>query len=374
MASRKRPEPPQHETYPGPGPGKVDRGTSGIHPVEQMVDAGIERIAREGRSSHDMTPHALDATPHANPELTPQRGIVRRTATHALARPIDIKRPGRLRWKGLDVSPEFKEYADRVARGEDLPPFEGRILAEPNSKFPWAPEAVRKESRRAVLQQVALWSSAAVVAGLLTWTVAVRLSNPPSQTFAVPPQPSTAVLSNRSIQPEASPSTAEPDKAADALVAEPERPIEQPPAARAASNPPQPISALRSVAPAPAPAPPQPARVAAPVPAPIYTREAPSVPAPQEAGRSMPVDIAAPGALREALGALLSARASGEAAAPGASSSGGAQSSAAPSAASPAPAQPSAPSASGAPTGAAGKEPSGEASTKGSLLVEKPSF
>lgn len=372
MASRKRSEPSQHETYPGPGPAKLDRGMSGIHPVEQMVDAAIERIARERGVSRDMTPHLLDATPRANPDTTPQHAIVPRTATHALARPIDIKRPGRLRWKGHDVSPEFKEYAERVARGEDLPPFEGRILAEPNSKFPWEPEALRKESRRAVRQQVMLWGSAAVVAGLLTWTVAVKLSSPPpSQTFGVAPNTSTAVLSNRSNPPDTSPSITAPKQTDDSIKAESKPQIEERPSAPAGSSPVQPSSQVRSAAVPPVPSrPPQPARVA--VPAPTHTREAP--PPPQEAGRSMPVDIAAPGALREAVGALLSARAAGETSPPAAASSGGPQASAAPGS-TPAPAQPSAPPPSGPATGgAAGKEPSGESSTKGSLLVEKPSF
>ena len=137
-----------------------------------MVDAAIDRIAREYEAARD---------------ATPQQAIVPR-ATEALARPVDIKRPGRLRWKGLDVSDEFKRYAERVAQGEELPPFEGRILAAPNSKFPWEPEALRSASKRASRHQVMLWGSAAVVGGLLAWTLSMKFMNAPAQSFQ-PQQP-----------------------------------------------------------------------------------------------------------------------------------------------------------------------------------------
>ena len=34
-----------------------------------------------------------------------------------------------LSWRGIDASPELREYAARIASGEDLPPFRGPILA-----------------------------------------------------------------------------------------------------------------------------------------------------------------------------------------------------------------------------------------------------
>lgn len=57
--------------------------------------------------------------------------------------------PPRLQWRGIDVSPEFQEYAARVARGEQLAPYRGQVLARPCPDFPWGPAAhVRRETER----------------------------------------------------------------------------------------------------------------------------------------------------------------------------------------------------------------------------------
>jgi hypothetical protein len=119
-----------------------------------MVDAAIERIAREQ-------------------SLSPVRAYDAGVFDAAIEKPA---KPTRLRWKGLDVSDEFRSYAERVARGEQLPPFEGRVLAEPNAAFPWGPldppmHTVKAAGRAA---RAALWCSAAVVLGLLTWSVALE--------------------------------------------------------------------------------------------------------------------------------------------------------------------------------------------------------
>src|SRR5262245_25666410 len=47
MTNREESSAAEHETYPGPGPLRADEGKRSIRPVEQMVDAAIERIARE---------------------------------------------------------------------------------------------------------------------------------------------------------------------------------------------------------------------------------------------------------------------------------------------------------------------------------------
>jgi len=39
------------ETFPGPGPLRADEAKRGMHPVEQMVDAAIDRIAREQQAA-----------------------------------------------------------------------------------------------------------------------------------------------------------------------------------------------------------------------------------------------------------------------------------------------------------------------------------
>jgi hypothetical protein len=121
-----------------------------------MVDAAIERIAREHGLSRIGGPESSMTTP----------------VEHALH-----NHPTRLRWKGLDVSEEFRDYAERVARGEELPPFEGRVLAEPNSAFPWGagtPVALRS-NREGRAGRTALWASAIAVLGLLAWSMALRV-------------------------------------------------------------------------------------------------------------------------------------------------------------------------------------------------------
>jgi hypothetical protein len=52
----------------------------------------------------------------------------------------------RLTWRGLDASPELREYAARIAAGEELPPFRGPILASPEAPPRSAPEASRPAS------------------------------------------------------------------------------------------------------------------------------------------------------------------------------------------------------------------------------------
>src|SRR5262245_10710952 len=53
MANREMSDAAEHETFPGPGPLRADEGNRGIHPVEQMVDAAIDRIAREQEAARD---------------------------------------------------------------------------------------------------------------------------------------------------------------------------------------------------------------------------------------------------------------------------------------------------------------------------------
>jgi hypothetical protein len=46
--------------------------------------------------------------------------------------------PARLQWRGIEVTPEFQAYAARVARGEELAPYRGAVLARSTPEFPWA--------------------------------------------------------------------------------------------------------------------------------------------------------------------------------------------------------------------------------------------
>jgi hypothetical protein len=59
--------------------------------------------------------------------------------------------PARLQWRGIEVSPEFQAYAARVARGEELAPYRGAVLARSTPEFPWAsfqrPERAERTER-----------------------------------------------------------------------------------------------------------------------------------------------------------------------------------------------------------------------------------
>lgn len=61
-------------------------------------------------------------------------------------------RPSVLRWKSWEVSESFREYAERAARGEKLPPFEGSILAPPPKALP-EPEEYARARREATVRR-----------------------------------------------------------------------------------------------------------------------------------------------------------------------------------------------------------------------------
>jgi hypothetical protein len=397
MANRNDSDARQHETLPGPGPGSsaasssaskggssASMGGSG-RPVEQMMDAAIERIAVE-RSARERSAR--------EPTLAGQKGSVelaRRSATEAALARRDagaraLKVPTRLRWKGLDVSDEFRQYAERIARGEELPPFEGRVLAEPNPAFPWGDGVVGEEAApKQRGAHPAVWGAAIIVLGLLGWSVALKLQGAePSASVETTIAPLAAPPS--AAEPEAQPSATSPDGVATSnLEAPTTEPAVAPPESPSAAEPAPAVSS--SVAPEPAtPASTLHAEAALATPA--------ASPAPAAAGASVAVDLARPGALQQAIGAALAGR---NGAPPAAESTSvrddefGIMASV-----SPAPAPPPA-AASGtvapAPAGAksngsvgdlaragqpAGsgvrKEPGSESSAKGSLLVETPSF
>ena len=380
MANRNDSEARQHETLPGPGPGSsAPAGSStaagGGRPVEQMVDAAIERIAVE-RTARER---------NAGQSAGGQKGsieLARRSATEAaLARrdAAQSSKPTRLRWKGLDVSDEFRQYAERIARGEELPPFEGRVLAEPNPSFPWGGEpAVDEAAPKQRSAHPAVWGAAIVVLGLLGWSVALKLDGPePSASVETTVAPLAAPASTAPL--EAKPSATPPD-------------VVETPALDAPST--EPAIAQPEVPPAAEPPPAVPAPVLA-TPAPSLDAVAPASPphAAPAAAASVAVDLARPGALQQAVGAALASR-NAAAAAPAAASirddEFGIMASV-----SPAPAPPAASSGAVAPAPAgakssgsvgdlaragqpagsgARKEPGSESSAKGSLLVETPSF
>jgi hypothetical protein len=77
--------------------------------------------------------------------------------------------PARLSWRGIEVSEEFQRYAARVARGEQLAPYRGQVLARQCAEFPWG--TVRHAPRRSPTPL--LGRSAKVTAMLLSMGTAL---------------------------------------------------------------------------------------------------------------------------------------------------------------------------------------------------------
>jgi hypothetical protein len=304
MANRNQSDGREHETLPGPGPGlKSSRGAVNVRPVEQMVDAAIERFASENLAreraafgpaqdgEHEPV-HELDLALYETPPSRPRK-------------------PTRLRWKGLDVSDEFRSYAERVARGEDLPPFEGRVLAEPNPAFPWneltAAEPPKPAGRGS---RLVLWGSAAVVLALLGWSIVERLERPATATLEDAPSVSTSSLA---ASPPATPhdvvsaDVVGPDVVHGDVVTsttlnrEPEARVEAtaPATVTSAVAPPSAESAPPAASGAASALAPPPSSTSASVAAPVAS----SVPAAPTA------KLAPPGALEQAIGAVFAARA-----------------------------------------------------------------
>lgn len=85
--------------------------------------------------------------------------------------------PGRLRWRGLEVSEEFQRYAERVARGEELSPYRGQVLARYCAAFPWVlPDAPPPAPEPAPAPPRSLVTAALLAAG--AWVVGTLLISP----------------------------------------------------------------------------------------------------------------------------------------------------------------------------------------------------
>jgi hypothetical protein len=187
------------ETFPGPGPLKTDETKRGLRPVEQMVDAAIDRIAREQQAARDAGQRS--AASEAGPGHAITRAPLDESASALITAGSARRARSRLRWKGLDVSDEFRSYAERVARGEDLPPFQGKILAEPDPAFPWDPTEQRRTQSRALKRQFGLWTGVALFLGACVWVLVVQVGNQSEAARRAAESPlATVVLAN---EPEA---------------------------------------------------------------------------------------------------------------------------------------------------------------------------
>ncbi|HTV23466.1 MAG TPA: hypothetical protein VMG12_32475 [Polyangiaceae bacterium] len=124
-------------------------------PIEFEILARRKRVVhREGRSQDETAPFPLEfevvarKTPQSQDETSPfllefmvmlpggESAFVRTARpprSHGARRSSRRSLP-RLKWHGVDASPELREYAARIAAGESLPPYCGPILA--NGELP----------------------------------------------------------------------------------------------------------------------------------------------------------------------------------------------------------------------------------------------
>jgi hypothetical protein len=117
----------QDETAPFPLEFMVMRPDGGVALVRTAPAVRSRAAAASGVHSRAVGSRASDA------DFTAQPG--------ATALP-------ELKWCGIDASAELREYAARVASGEELPPFRGPILASPILASGEFPREVRESAPR----------------------------------------------------------------------------------------------------------------------------------------------------------------------------------------------------------------------------------
>jgi hypothetical protein len=182
----------------------------GAPSLEQLTEAGLEQLRAERESGTSSPPPAV--------------------ATDLTATPLAEEPPAPLSWRGRPLSEEFQGYAQRVARGEELEPYRGQVLADASLDFPWntaSKDSASKDSvsrdwagsrplrsqapRRIALCLLALVVIAAV-AGLAheapppTGGEPVLVRMPPAQ-----PAATSSAASDRPASAEASPAPAAAD-------------------------------------------------------------------------------------------------------------------------------------------------------------------
>jgi hypothetical protein len=358
MAKRQTSDSLHRGTFPGTGRDATasSDGLSGIHPVEQMVDAAIDRLAREAQRERGATTPATTAAGlrDLRPVLQSQR-----------SRGGALARPARLHWKGYDVSDEFRRYAERIASGEELPPFRGRVLQRPHPTFPWSPGRALQNARRGSALHVALWCSAGLVTLAIAWAVTQRVEagadgSNAAASFALepaPPPPVETAARLPRVAPVPDDVLALDELADPGETAEGSEDVALEAVALDAAEPPEPSPAIVAARPTPRAVP---ARAPASAPAPV------PAPAPTTAAAPPPVETAGPAAqaadpglqaLAEDLEELIPAGAPPAPVATPAETEGLEEL---------LPPEP--------PAADVRKKPSRESSTNGALLIETPSF
>jgi hypothetical protein len=109
-------------------------------------DTALEQSLDEAMARHAQAAAELEPRPS-----TPAEALS--SGTLALSAPAQpgcsaLVAPTRLSWKGMEVSDEFRRYAERVARGEELLPYRGQVLAQHSDAFPWGLGGRREPGRR----------------------------------------------------------------------------------------------------------------------------------------------------------------------------------------------------------------------------------
>jgi len=129
--------------------------------LEQLTEARLAELRNEGLVWQTPPPGSSDIVLAS--EKTDKQ-IVLASAQRAEAAPVP------LRWRGMPVSEQLQVYALRVARGEELEPYRGPILADPSQEPPWEAadtRGSRKDTRRGARLLLAFAGLGTVLAFLL---------------------------------------------------------------------------------------------------------------------------------------------------------------------------------------------------------------
>lgn len=108
----------------------------------RYIGVNVDERAPKKRRFTPTQNFAVVAAKSDEQEHTPTEDLRGRASTALTVAPPSgsglMRPPARLRWKGIEVSDEFQEYAARVARGEDVEPYRGAVLSRPCAEFPWS--------------------------------------------------------------------------------------------------------------------------------------------------------------------------------------------------------------------------------------------
>jgi hypothetical protein len=197
------------ETLPFPPP--LHRGVRSIPAKSDRTERGLSGPGARGLSLEQLPEASLALVRQA--ELGPESETPAQPAPLVRAADNEVAL-GRLHWRGRELSPEFHAYALRVARGENLEPFRGQLLAGESAASPWESvdsRPLRSKTPRVVGLLLAALALAAVVSGSLTsheeaqaWIHSVPVV---PQAATLQPAPLTVAEAASSLQSPSAPAT-----------------------------------------------------------------------------------------------------------------------------------------------------------------------